>query len=220
MQFTADTLDSFVLVHLRAAQKAAKRCQALEEQHQDEPLGAFIDDIRIEVVTSVLAAVAATEVNVNQYFFEASGRHKYFDKLSQGQAQAIQKLIDRENILEKYGYLAKFSNSDDIKCLNKGQEPHQFMKALIDVRNAFVHFKPEWHSGQRKHKNLGKQLDGKFAFSRFFSENDPIFPRRCMSASMAQWAFDSAFTFMTDFAQETGLPNRFAKFFDDTPSTE
>jgi len=218
MHFTADTLDSFVLVHLKAAQKAAKRCQALEHHHHGEPFGAFIDDIRIEVVTSVLASVAATEVNVNQYFFEASGRHKYFDKLSQEQAQAIQKLIDRENILEKYGYLAKFSNSDGIKCLNKGQEPHQSMKALIDVRNAFVHFKPEWHSEQRKHKNLGKQLDGKFALSPFFPENDPIFPRRCMSSGMAQWAFDSAYTFMTDFAEETGLPNRFAKFFGDAPS--
>jgi hypothetical protein len=62
------------------------------------------------------------------------------------------------------------------KRLDPNISPVDNAVALIDLRNAVVHFRPEW-SDERlvEHDELSTNLDGKFNHSAFFPD-EPMFP--------------------------------------------
>jgi hypothetical protein len=95
--------------------------------------------------------------------------------------------------------------------LEKGKNPFQDAKVLIDLRNALVHFKPEWviaDTGRVDQSDLHileKELKNKFALNPFLRDARPLFPTLCMSHGCAKWAVDSAVTFVERFYQEMGM---------------
>ena len=68
--------------------------------------------------------------------------------------------------------------------LNKGEAAFDNVAALIKLRNALVHFKPEWSDEKREHLKIEKRLKGKFQLSPFLSPNDEFFPKRCNESCM------------------------------------
>src|SRR4030042_6422907 len=106
--------------------------------------------------------------------------------------------------------------------MNKGDPQYQCADTLIKVRNALVHFKPEWLGEQEEHDKISNRVRGKFTLSPFLGKNDPIFPMRCMTHGFADWAVRSSLEFAQWFTQIADLPNRFAPFLNrmDTRSEE
>jgi hypothetical protein len=83
--------------------------------------------------------------------------------------------------------------------------------SLIALRNALVHYKPEWDTEQKKHKEIEDRLiKSRFALNPFAGPNDAFFPKKCLGHGCAEWAVTSGVTFINEFFNRLGLSTIFA----------
>lgn len=202
-EITLRQKSAFAVQHLMAAARFSRICGNVEKAHEGEPLGNFFDEQIACVSACVLLSVASLESNINEYL---SDSHNYFSKLSQSLQQELFTLLEKKSILEKYQYALVFKGKKKFKA---DLQTFQDANALIKLRNALVHFKPEWHDEQDLHEKLGKYLKGKFQINPFIGENGVFFPQQCMSYGCTKWAVKTALKFMEKFCELSGLPFRF-----------
>jgi hypothetical protein len=93
--------------------------------------------------------------------------------------------------------------------LERGATPFQNAADLIELRNALVHYTPEWSYEDGKHKKLGARLSNRFDTSPFCVDGDSFFPKKCMSYGCAKWAVSSALNFIDAFTERADLRNPF-----------
>lgn len=74
------------------------------------------------------------------------------------------------------------------------------------MRNAIVHFSPEWSHENGDHAALEKTLSGVFADNALMDKSMAWFPNRCYGAGCAEWAVGVAEAFMREFCDRMGLP--------------
>ncbi len=86
------------------------------------------------------------------------------------------------------------------------------MNVLNALRNALVHFRPEWSDEQDKHKKVADKLAGKFKVSPFLEKNEPIFPRAWASKDFSRWALKVTVDFLDHFCAEAKMKNPFESF--------
>lgn len=197
----------FFIPLIKGASDYAIRVRENEQSYKGRPLGDFYDQIRQDVVATVLMSVAAMESNINEFLFEDEN----FSILSKSAKDTAAELMDRNSILDKYQNTLGLL---DAERFDKGTEANfQHASALIKLRNAITHFKPEWSDEQVFHRKLGKQLNGKFEPSPFFSEDKPLFPERCMSMGCADWAVKTSLRFILAFYEKAKCPPKFNKQF-------
>jgi hypothetical protein len=199
---------AFAVQHLMAAARFSRMCGEIEIANAGKPLGNFFDEEIACVSATVMLSTASMESNINEYFSDIRAS---FPELSESLRECAFGLIEKKSILEKYQYALTFKGKSKIPT---GEQPYQDANALIRLRNALVHFKPEWHDEQDEHKKLEKQLIGKFAINAFIGENGVFFPQQCISYGCTQWAVRSALRFMEKFSDLSGLPFRFGQFID------
>jgi demethoxyubiquinone hydroxylase (CLK1/Coq7/Cat5 family) len=119
-------------------------------------------------------------------------------------------LIDERPILEKFQLATVLKKKPR---MNKGTPIYQNAVTLIHMRNALIHFKPEWPEEKDVHKKIERQIESKFPLSPFFQGNS-IFPEKCMSHGCAEWSVQVALAFVEAFTTETGIENRYRKHLD------
>jgi hypothetical protein len=95
--------------------------------------------------------------------------------------------------------------------LDLGAAEIQGMDGLIRLRNAVVHFKPEWFEEQTRHAKLSGQLHYKFEGSPFLP-GERLFPRAWASHSFAVWALRSTVGFLDHFYGQIRQPCPLAPF--------
>ena len=208
---TARQRPNFAVQHMIAAARFARLCYKVEDDNAGAPFGPFYDEIINYVTATILSTVASLEANINEIFADVRDHIIVFDDLDMNLLTELWDLIEEKPILEKYQFALVFKKKDR---MNKGDQQYQYIDTLIKVRNALVHFKPEWLGEQQEHEKIGKLLRGKFTLSPFLTENDPIFPMRCMTHGFAEWAVLSSLEFAQWFTQRADLPNRFTQFLD------
>ena len=71
--------------------------------------------------------------------------------------------------------------------MDRGIQPGQDTETLIRLRNAIVHFKPEWDEGQGTHGPVSNALEGRFAGNEYFC-NEGMFPMRWVGSAVTRWA--------------------------------
>lgn len=196
---TGRTRMNLALHHLLAACRFAARTHELERRNFGQPFGGFWEEILHNSLAVATLTVASLESYANEMYFEGS---ILGDSLSPAAAAEISTLIDRESVLKKYS-LALAIRAE--KRLNLGSSEVQNADALIKLRNAVVHFRPEWFGEQQSHEKLSRQLQHRFQPSPFLP-NEPLFPRSWASASFAFWAVQSSVAFIKNFYAEIGLP--------------
>lgn len=206
---TAHQRFNFAVQHLIAAVRFARLCYTVEEANTGKAFGPFYEEIISYVTASVFSSVAALEANINEVFADAQDGIITFEGFGPKLLNEIWDLIEDKPILEKYQFALVLRGRER---MSKGDREYQFAGTLIKVRNALVHFKPEWDHEQQEHNKIGKQLRCKFKLSPFVDENVPIFPMRCMTHGFADWAVRSSLNFADHFAQGAGFPNRFVQF--------
>lgn len=124
-------------------------------------------------------------------------------------SHSLVQLLEKKSILEKYQYVLSFRGKE---IYRSGEPPYQDVDALVKLRNALVHFKPEWHDEQDLHRKLESRLKGRFEINPAIDDNGVFFPQKCMSYGCTKWAVFSALEFMRDFSVRADLPFRFEKF--------
>jgi hypothetical protein len=190
--------------HLMAAAYYARKSGELESEHAGKTFGGFWDEILWNVSASVLFGIAALEADANEIF---SYPELSFPEYDSQLIDQIWTLVEMESILDKYD-MALFLKKK--QHLDKGASAYQEADNLIKLRNALMHFKPEWHDEKKAHKKIEQRLIGRFALSPFLPDDAEFFPMKCMSHGCAEWAVRTTLAFRAAFSADTGLEDKFA----------
>lgn len=163
---------------------------------------------RSYVIGCLTTSVSFVEACINELFCDAAedDADDIDDEieLRLGAIWEAESIRLRTSILEKYQIALKLAGEP---LFEKGQNPYQDAKLVIDLRNAIVHFKPEWTAIHGKvdaekttNKILREKLAGKFAFVNPMEwQGDIFFPNHCLNHTCALWAIRACIAFVNDF---------------------
>jgi hypothetical protein len=217
----------FSIAHIAAATHFAKLSVSLEADDTRIFLspGRFSEDWLFEhnayVTASILSTVAFLEAVINELFSDALDNH--WGEIERLNATARRSLAEmwkkvkddrRVGTLEKYQRALEATNKEKFK---EGNSPFQPVKAVINLRNALVHYVPETRESPTAEAtelefltNLEKYLKGKFDPSPLYRKSsEPFFPARCLSAGCARWVVTNGITFTDAFFSKLGLTARY-----------
>jgi hypothetical protein len=206
MSATAKSRTNLAVQHIFAAAYSSRKADEMEVANAGKPFGDFYEEIVWNVSAAVLFAVASLEADVNEIFVDANINLGEYDKEI---LDEIWNLIEMKSILDKYE-MALFLKKKE--RFDKSDPAYQDAANLIKLRNALVHFKPEWSDEKKEHKKIEDRLRGKFKLSPFLPPETEFFPKKCMSHGCAEWAVKTALAFRTFFSDKAGLSDRFAPY--------
>lgn len=144
----ARTRMNFANTHLLHAHRFALQAHTVETAHAGHPFGAFTDEIMAAVVASVLSSMAALEAYVNEVAFEPT---EHFRNTSPELVRSSLIMVERQPLLDRLAFLAVLNG---MPKPDLGKNPGQSVATLVELRNALVHFRPEWPDEQKAHAKL------------------------------------------------------------------
>jgi len=119
--------------------------------------------------------------------------------------------------LQKYQIILACAHKE---LLDNSSEPFQSVDVIIRLRNALVHFRPEWQwVGEDNHEKkfletLKQKLRGR---ENQQAIGDPWYPNKALGAGCADWACDSSFDLVKEFHGCLGLTSDFGTEFGPDP---
>lgn len=170
-----------------------------------------IDSHMSYLSSSIMCSVSALEARINQFLVDHKAKldeikveknsaiFKHYSSVFDTETPLLNQLHGLTNALMKYNvvfYLLKDKFLPNNKLFKK-------TSFTIKVRNALIHFSPEWDNDL----NLNKKLEDKyfnhfsndFDLSPFYCKDEIFIPYRCLSASHAEWAYKNSNAFMEKF---------------------
>jgi hypothetical protein len=190
---------------------AARLFSDLSEQAETKA-GATEEDRRSHrayVTGAVVFSVAFLEASINELYLQAvDGDRTALSGLTDQQTAVLAELwqtVEQRQLLSKYQIVLAACGA---RRFDQGAEPFQGTDALIKIRNALIHYRPEWDDDLDDHKKIRDRLGNRFGPNPFAGAGTLWFPHQCLGAGCATWSADQAALFMTDFCQRLNLPNR------------
>lgn len=202
---TARTRVNFAIIHLLTAKHFALCVNKLEATYIGKEYGEFFTEITSYVSSTIVMSVAGLEAYINELF--ADYQHHY-PKEYHTLIEEIWETIEEQSILEKYRIALALKGEK----LEAGGKLYQNTNILIKMRNALIHFKPEWEDEKKAHQKIDKDIAGRFKPSPFLLNKRLSFPQNCMSYSCAKWAVISSIEFVKDFEDRFGIKSKIDPF--------
>lgn len=199
---------NFSVQHILAAAKFSRHVNIIEQENHDKPFGAFYEDILAYSSACVSSSVSSIEAYANELFVDVE---KNFPDLKPDVMHKLWGFFEQRPLLDKFDFALLLRGKTE---LDKGVSPYQDIAALIALRNALTHFKPEWENDQAVHAKVSARLSGRFKPSQYFQGHEPIFPRRWACHSCTKWAVDSCITFVEAFDSQANLTPHLKPFLD------
>jgi hypothetical protein len=199
--------------HLDSATRFAFACAKIEteEKHLEWPQPRW-DEARSNALAAVLLAAASLESSVNEFYQQAVDRDRNALKpLSETQINLLAELwpeIERLSPLRKHQVALVAMGHEP---MSRGQEPYRSADGLMRLRNALVHFRPEWDDNLKDHQSLEQRLSQLFSVSTLAdsAKGQMVwFPNKCLGAGCAEWAIESAVLFSQRFVDTLGIRER------------
>jgi hypothetical protein len=199
--------------HLSSAARFALACAKIEseEKHMEWPQPRW-DEARSNALAAVLLAAASLESSVNEFYQQAVDRDKNaLNPLSESQMQLLAELwpeIEKLSPLRKHQVALVAMKQEP---MSKGQEPYRSADGLVRLRNALLHFRPEWDDDLKNHRSLEQRLSQLFPVSALADRAQgqmAWFPHKCLSAGCAEWAIESTVRFSQHFVNTLGIRER------------
>jgi hypothetical protein len=159
-----------------------------------------------------MTAVAALDASINEFYSEAADRNRnLLGNLTDEQMTLLVALwptVRRSRIAHKYQVALTACGIDRF---DEGRRPFQTLHGLLSLRNALVHFEPEWRDAQKRHRDLEHELKNEFPENALSLKavGMPWFPGLCLGAGCARWACDTVAAFAADFSSRLGVRDRF-----------
>lgn len=211
---TATVKANISRLHFQAAEQFLRRCEAIEADEMKQPWPQpHWDESRNLVSAIVMMSVAALEASINEFYLEAvDGNTDSVKPLQPHQRTLLATLwdeVDQLSILKKYEIVLA---SCSAAPLERGSEPYQSAAALVELRNALVHFKPEWDHELERHAKLEKRLKAYFEGCKLaaMAQGRMVwFPHQCLGAGCGRWAVTTVRAFASGFTDRLGIPARF-----------
>jgi len=199
--------------HLDSADRFASVCAKIEseEKHMEWPQPRW-DEARSNSLAAVLLAAASLESSVNEFYQQAVDKDgNALKPLSESQIKLLAELwpeIEKLSPLRKHQIALVTMGHEP---MSQGQEPYRSADGLMRLRNALVHFKPEWDNDLKDHRSLEQRLSQLFPVSVLANRAKGQmlwFPYKCLGAGCAEWAIESAVRFSQQFANTLGIRER------------
>ncbi|MCK5723010.1 MAG: hypothetical protein KAI84_10770 [Gammaproteobacteria bacterium] len=200
-------------IHLNSARIFVQSAFSIE--NKNKPLKnapqETIDSYMSYVSSSIICSISSLEAKINQFLVDNKAKldeikieknpaiFKHYSSVFDTEAPFLNQLRSLTNALMKYNVIFYLLNG-------KFLPDNKLFKGIcfaIRVRNALIHFSPEWDNELK----LNKELEDRY-FSHFSSDFDlsPVYykdelfiPHRCLSASHAEWAYKNSDAFMEKF---------------------
>lgn len=205
----------FSLQHLLSVALSIKQIHNL-----DKKLKARYDEMnfltyRSLCISAIFSAVSFLEAAINELFMDAYNNctgivrdlsSDITNELSQMWELGIPRTASY-NIIQKYQIALALAKKEKI---NIGIKPAQDINSLIKLRNALVHYEPEWIIIEDGNKINATQkfeqlLRNRFELNPFTGEKNPFFPDKCLSLGCIEWALDSIIRFCDIFFVTMGI---------------
>lgn len=203
---TAKSRANFTFYHLNSASINSKLAFDIEREYdKTESTPEHIRQNYIShVSTSIISSVAALESKINEHIVDNKIHitkkilkldNNFFSQFKQqikpnknviSQISSITSAILKYKIINKIMY-------EDTKIENKTEEA---VNLIIKIRNALIHFTPEWDNDLIRHKEIETSVKNHFSLSPLYSDGSMFFPYRCLSADCAQWATTTSRSFI------------------------
>jgi hypothetical protein len=167
----------FSLVHIESAARRAREAGALEGKGSDASQEDF-DLIQECAVNAMVSSVAFLEATVNEFFFDVSDfMADHLLPMTRSTRTALKALWAQETT-EKLRILDKYCLAVDTlgRRPDRGREPWQSARLLIDFRNYLLHYKATWvrlsprQEDEAKLHKLAKALRGRFLPSTILTD--------------------------------------------------
>lgn len=202
---TAITQTNLSGLYLLSACSFARQVKSLEAENEGKEFAEFWEEIFGYASATILTTVAALESYINEFFIDAYNNFETVDKHT---LSIVTEAYESKRILEKFGLALRLKKLSEFK---KGDRIFQNVQLLIDLRNALVHFKPEWGNEQKEHAKLSGKLRGRFEASPFLSDSR-LFPKAWASHGCCVWAIESTMAFIEEFENKTESLKRLEMF--------
>lgn len=191
-----------VHAHLKGALHFAEQVSEIERKNSGQAFGTFFESIEQNSIACVFFAVAAIESHINEVF---SDRATTFPDVSPDLVEKVWDMCEMKPPLEKFDIALLLLNQ---KRMEKDGPPRQDVECVMKLRNALIHFKPEWHDEDADHAKLSKQLSGKFDGSPFLQSEVKMFPIKWMSHAGVRWVARSVIEYLKEFERRAGIPSK------------
>ena len=199
--------------HLNSAARFAFACGKIEddEKHLEWPQPRW-EEARSNALAAVVLAAASLESSVNEFYQQSLDRdHKALKPLSETQMKVLAELwpdIERISPVRKYQVALLALGYEPMV---RGEEPYRSADGLMRLRNALMHFRPEWDDYLKHHQSLEHRLFQLFPVSALAerAKGQMVwFPFKCLGKGCAEWAIESAVRFSQSFASTLGIRER------------
>ena len=195
---------NYAVPHLVSAAMFSRRVGEIETTHSGQGIGPFWDEMLAHATASIFLAVAGLESYANELFADWE---QNFPGKSMAEVEKQWK--------ERASIFAKLDNALIIRSkppLNRTEELYESAHDLVSLRNALVHFKPEWDDKQVEHTKLSSQLRKHFKPSAFIPNDPGLFPRAWASHDCTVWALNAVVRFVEHFEDHAELPHKMDQF--------
>lgn len=196
------------VTHILSAAMFSRAVGAIETANAEKAFGDFWEDIQANATATILTSVAALESYANELFVDHA---EVFPELRFDIMAKRWELYEQKPILKKYDFALLLRQGN---AFDRGASPYQDIAALIMLRNALVHYKPEWSNEQVEHAKVSNALNNRAVKSSYFSRNDSLFPCAWVSHGTTCWAVKSVTSYIDDFEKKARLESRLAPFMD------
>lgn len=189
---------------LAAADRLASLALAV---HDEDVERTRRDEYRQFVLSAVVMSVASLEAALDNVLIDARDRANDF-KSRLELAKAIWPSAGTDGVLKvpirkKLDELVARAGGSPFE---KGVRPYQDLDALLRLRNAIVHYTPEWDTREgSEHKSLEEALKGRFELSPYEAKGSAFFPKRGISYGCAMWSVETVRTMIGELMIRLGL---------------
>lgn len=220
--------------HIKAAAHFANLSYDIEDKYDDsQDSSELFEKHRSYVMGSIITTVSYLEATINELFTDVADG-VYSNGLDHNVvalmarmwkleikppnttkvAQIYSPLDDlKPSVLQKFQIALTLASKD---LFDTGKAPYQDVHYLILLRNALIHYKPEWIGTGEKYKDtkdtlsekLRKKLKSRIqTINPMRREADVFFPHQCLGYGCAKWAVESSVKFSDEFFSKIGLPS-------------
>lgn len=206
--------------HIAGACSSALRARDIETKG----INAQFDSLEHKgaVSSCVMACGAFLEASINEFYCDA---HESPSELQPLGEEAIRWLAKNWCLnfprTASYATVQKYQIAltlVDRGALDFGRSPGQDIGYLVKLRNALVHYEPEWSSGEPESHSMAKMLSGRFPTNPLTGAGNPFYPDHCLSYGCCRWAVKSSLDFHRAFWIQLGLPGRHAHLYSALPT--
>jgi hypothetical protein len=166
---------------------------------------------RSAAIGSILSSVGFLEASINEFF--ASSQHDNLNlsggALPEHDRQVVAAASDlvgkNKTTLDRYQLALHLLHYDPF---DHGLEPYQDANLLVRLRNAIVHYTPQWrpHADGPTTDKLSLALEGKgFPQNPFTGAGNPFLLDRCLGHGCTTWAWQASLALVDDFLRRAGV---------------